>query len=433
MYRNLRALVARGRMMAREGAIPEAKPRPWSGAAVASLLLLGLVSCGGGDAPAGDHEDADHAHTEELAGEHGDEGEHEDIVLLNADQQRAAGLRIATAELSAGASLLDLPAEIRLDPDRVARVSTPISGTVSALNASEGDLVRAGQTIAVLASRELAGLKAEYMDAVAAERLSQSEADRAEALWSQDAISEAAVQTARASLARVRAEREAAETKLHAIDIDHDVLDQLDAAEDGARSRYRLAAPISGQVIERMPTLGELVGSGETADEPLFVIADASVVWADIAVYAQDLSHLTRGASVSLLDARGDEMGGGVISFISPIVDEVSRTTTARVVVENAEGRLMPGQFLTARIETGASAPVIRIPEGAVQTVEGRPSVFVPHEDGFEPQPVTVGAVARGEATILAGLAEGDAYVAEGAFTLKAELEKAAFGDDHAH
>lgn len=365
--------------------------------------------------------------------EHSGEDEHAGSVHFSEAQANAAGITVLVVKRSPIPDRLSLPAEVRFDPDRLSRVSTPIAGVVSDIRAAEGDLVRRGQTLAVISSRELADLKAEYLDAASAEALANREAAREEALWKEQATSEATVQTRRAALARAVAAREAAETKLHAIDIGHDILDGLDAVEDGARSRYSLTAPISGQVIRRTPSIGEAVGSGENAEQPLFVIADASVVWADIAVYRQDLGRIAIGTPVDILGEGDAVLASGELNFISPVIDSASRTATARAVLENPDGRLRPGQFVTARLEIGAGIDVLSVPEAAVQLVEGRPVVFVPDEEGFVPRPVAIGRSGGGWIEIASGLAEGEAYVATGAFTLKAELEKSAFGDGHAH
>jgi cobalt-zinc-cadmium efflux system membrane fusion protein len=73
------------------------------------------------------------------------------------------------------------------------------------------------------------------------------------------------------------------------------------------------------------------------------------------------------------------------------------------------------------------------VPQSAVQLVENRPSVFVPVDGGFAPRAVMVGTTAGGYVEIRTGLEEGDLFVSDGAFTLKAQLEKDAFGDGHGH
>ncbi len=401
--------------------------RLWLFTGLLAAFLL-LVACG--EEQSGGVTDAEAGAVDSHASE---EGADVGVVHLSDAAAQTVGIVVASAEAGELNVPLRLPAEIQFDPDRLARVSTPISGVVSRVMASEGDTVVRGQALAILSSRELAELKTDYIDAVSAEELAKTDAARAERLWASEAVSEAGVQTARSLSARATAARESAETKLHAIDIDHDIIDGLVDAADGTRSQYSLTTPISGQVVQRTLTLGEAVGSGEDADIALFVIADASVVWADIAVYRQDISRVSLNAPVDLVDEAGGVLAQGVVSFISPVIDETSRTVSARVIVDNQNGALRPGQFVTAIVGIVGGARVLHVPEGAVQTVEGRSAIFVPHPEGFVVRPVTLGRKAGGQVEILAGLSVGESFVTEGAFTLKAELGKSAFGDGHAH
>ena len=180
-------------------------------------------------------------------------------------------------------------------------------------------------------------------------------------------------------------------------------------------------------------TLGEAVSAGDAGAAPLFTVVDDSVVWADIAVYKQDISRIRLGAPVALKTDAGDTIAQSTVAFVLPVIDETSRTATARVIVENPQGTLRPGQFVTADLSVGASEAVIRIPDAAVQLVEDKPSVFLPMEGGYAPRAVMTGTKSGGYIEIRWGLSVGEAFVSEGAFTLKAQLEKDAFGDGHGH
>jgi len=82
----------------------------------------------------------------------------------------------------------------------------------------------------------------------------------------------------------------------------------------------------------------------------------------------------------------------------------------------------------------GAPEPVVVVPEEAVQTVEGEPAVFVPVEgeaNTFAKREVGVGKPIGGFVPILAGLKDGEKYVAKGSFILKAELGKAGAAHEH--
>jgi cobalt-zinc-cadmium efflux system membrane fusion protein len=160
---------------------------------------------------------------------------------------------------------------------------------------------------------------------------------------------------------------------------------------------------------------------------------EASVVWADIAVYKQDANEIEPEQLVTIKSSSGETLATGEIAFLLPVFDESSRTATARVIVDNPDGRLHHGQFVTAEIITQDSDAVLRVPSAALQLFEGQKSVFVPVAEGFLPRPVETGNETDGFTEIKSGLVEGEAFVIEGAFTLRAQLEKAAFGSDHDH
>ncbi|RIJ31051.1 efflux RND transporter periplasmic adaptor subunit [Henriciella algicola] len=397
-------------------------------------MLVPLSACDEGDSSsaAAVHgaEDSETGHDEHSDNEVLEpDTDHGDHIELNAEAAEAAGIQLSVAEAGAISTLLELPAEIRFDADRIARVSPQIEGLVAQLHAGEGDQVQAGSTLARLNSRELAGLKADYLNALSAEELAKARLQREENLWNQQITSEADVQSARAAFSAAHAAREAAENRLHAVGVGHGTLDRLDEASDGALAHAYVTAPIAGTVIKRGVAVGETVS---VDGEPMFIILDDSVVWADIAVYKEDLGKVDEGQRVTLRQ-HGSLLADGQISTVLPVIDETSRTATARVIVDNSSGKLKPGQFVNAEIETGERRSVIRVPSRAIVSVEDRQSVFVPTKDGFEPRSVETGASAGGYSEILSGLRAGETFVSDGAFTLKAQLEKDAFGDGHAH
>lgn len=412
--------------------------KPLLSAVISLTALSALSACSEGTptppAPSQPAADADNGHGghggHDEADGHSADTEHGDHIELSPEEADAAGIRLSEAESGTIPTVLELPAEIQVDADRIARVSPQIEGLVAQLYAGEGDQVEAGARLARLNSRELAGLKADYLNALSAEKLAQAELQREEKLWDQQITSEADLQSARAAFSAAHAAREATENRLHAVGVGHGILDRLDEAMDGALAHAYVTAPISGTVIRRGVAVGETVAVN---GEPMFVILDESVVWADIAVYKEDLGKVEKGQTVSFRQQDGAHLAEGQISTVLPVIDETSRTATARVIIDNASGKLKPGQFVSALIETGESRSDVRVPSNAVVEVEGRPSVFVPTDEGFEPRRVDIGASAGGYSQIRSGLRAGETFVSDGAFTLKAQLEKDAFGDGHAH
>jgi cobalt-zinc-cadmium efflux system membrane fusion protein len=188
---------------------------------------------------------------------------------------------------------------------------------------------------------------------------------------------------------------------------------------------YAMRTLLDGTIIERDLAVGEAVDRDKVA----FVIADLSTVWVDLAVYQKDLSELRVGQAVRLAGGPGLPDVDGTIAYITPIVDEPTRTAAARVVLANADRVWRPGLFVTARVLDPIEA-AIAVPPGAVQTVQGLPSVFVETSAGFELRPVVLGRRGRALVEVLDGLTPGERVVAVNSFLLKAELGKAEAGHE---
>ena len=382
-----------------------------------------------------DHDDHnDHAENGGDADAHSDHDESEgDVVKLTSDAAVEAGIKIANAAEGPIAQSLSLPAEIRFDADRVANVSPKVSGVIARLYASEGDQVARGDTLALINSRELASLKAAWLTAETRKALARQALTREEKLFADKITSEADLQAARAEFEAAKADSDAAENELHAAGVNHAALERIATAADGNNTNAYLSAPIAGTVVRRTVTLGETVSAGDAGADPLFTIVDDSVVWADIGVYKQDIARIRVGAPVALKTDSGEILAQSTIAFVLAIISETSRTATARVIVENPDGSLRPGQYVTADLSVGTPERVLRVPESAVQLVEDKPSVFVPVEGGYAPRAVMTGTKSGGFVEVRSGLTAGETIVTDGAFTLKAQLEKDAFGDGHGH
>ncbi len=198
---------------------------------------------------------------------------------------------------------------------------------------------------------------------------------------------------------------------------------------DESLAPYEMTTFIAGTIIEKHMTLGEPV----SREKGGFLVADLSTVWIDITVYQRDLDLIKVGGEATV-QARAKDRGiSGIVSYVTPVVDEHTRTATARVVIENPDGHWRPGMFVMADIKTHEIAAEVVVPFSAVHTMEGRDVVFVETPEGFEPRPVTIGRKSKMQMEIVSGLEPGDRYVTVGGFTLKAELSKDSLGDGHAH
>jgi cobalt-zinc-cadmium efflux system membrane fusion protein len=293
-----------------------------------------------------------------------------------------------------------------------------------------GDRVEAGELLAELESKELAETKAECLAAKERLKLAEANLDREERLRAKKISTEKEHLEARQEKAKAEIELNLAEQRLRALGVSKKDVDALDKADEDKLTCYELRAPFASVVIQKHITLGEKLSGEHTP----FVIADLSKVWVNLTVYQKDLGSIRIGHEAVISFGHGIPEARGKIDYISPMVEEATRTATARVILANTEGRIRPGLFVTSRLVLEKiSAPVV-VPRSAVLDVDGLETVFVRHGDHFEVCHVKLGRTDRTRVEILHGLNNGDTYVSSGAFALKAELGKKSFGaGGHGH
>ena len=377
-----------------------------------------------------DHEDgADRADEND----HADEDEHSESVEvhLNANQISELGIVVSAVTNGAVDGILELPAEVGFDQNHLAHVTPRVSGIVRSVAVAEGDRVEAGDVLAVLNSRPLADAKASYLSARARLDLAESSFEREERSWERQISAEQDFLDARRALEEARIEVRSAGQQLDALGVDVSTLPRMVASSDVSLTRYELAAPISGTIIERHAVLGEVLEEG--AQPPAFIVADTDSVWVDAAVYGADLGRIRAGAPVSIDPGDGGQPIESSIDFVSPQIGERTRTGRARIVIDNPGDRLRPGMFVTVFAAASDAQPTVRVPVTALQTVEGETVVFVRTSDGFEVREVRLGRRSDRYAEILSGVSLGEMIATTQSFSLKAELQKGEFDDGHAH
>ena len=164
----------------------------------------------------------------------------------------------------------------------------------------------------------------------------------------------------------------------------------------------------------------------------LFTITDVDPLWGVLDIPERSLAQVKPGQKAEIKTAAYPrEVFKGSIAFVSPEIDNVSRTIKARVAIENPAGRLKFGMFLDAAVHTGGYLRGVTLRSDAVQNGPAGPFVFVKTGgEDFAPRPVETGGEKDGLTEIIKGVSPGDKVVVEGAFLLKSEMMKSQMGED---
>ena len=342
-------------------------------------------------------------------------------VHIEAEMLRDLRLTTAGVESRPGGEAVAAQADIQVNEDRYAEVGMPVAARIRRVLASPGDRVRRGSALAELLSQDVGQARGERREAQARVEVARKALERKRRLAEERIVPRREVEEAEANLRAAEADAQAAAASISAL-----------GGGGGAGPAVVLRSPIDGVVIDRAAVTGQIAA----ADAPLFKVADLRRLWLVAHVYERDAVRVRAGATGRVIAAALPGMTfTGSITMVGSRVEPNSRTIPVRVELDNREGVLRPGMAATAWLPVTEGAPVLAVPAVSLQRIEERWCVFVPRgEDTFEIRPVGRGRDLGGEVEVLSGLSAGETVVAEGAFLLKAEAEKArGEGGHHDH
>lgn len=173
------------------------------------------------------------------------------------------------------------------------------------------------------------------------------------------------------------------------------------------------------------------VGEGNHVKEgtPLFKVANLNNVWAQLDVYEKDIKSLSIGQNIAInLNAYTDEIITGRIDYISPILNNETRTVTVRATLTNSKGKLKPGMLISGFVELRQTKKdeSINVPKSAVMWTGKRSIVYVKvsnEEPVFELREVQIGASIGSNYQVISGLNSGEEIVTNGTFTVDAAAQ----------
>ena len=342
------------------------------------------------------------------------------LVALRAGATVQNAIETAAVRRTRLAGDLHVIGNVSYGADQVAIVGPLVSGRVARLSAGIGAHVEKGQVLAEIESADVGEARGALIAATARFLAAEANLRRERELADKQISSVREREVAEAQWAGEKAAMRAAQQRLRAIGLSPQEIQAVEARDDGGRVPLR--APIAGTVIERYVTLGEAVERAKDA----FKLADLAKVWVLLDLYEKDLARVHVGQNVELrTEVWPGEVFPGRVAYVVPVIDEATRSAKVRVELANPAGKLRIGQLVTAKLIGDASRetpPVLAVPTAAVQRIEGKPTVFVKRDQGFERRAVELGMSGGDLVEVRAGLGEGDVVAAKGAFLLKSEL-----------
>jgi RND family efflux transporter MFP subunit len=358
------------------------------------------------------------------------------------DKEGEANVTVSVQAAAAqNATIQDnISADAILYPRDQAAIVPRVNAPIKKFYVERGSKVHAGQLLAELEARDLAGAvtenqggyeqaEATYNSAMQSARqdlnVSKEQLDAAqklfdsrETLYKQGAMSAKDVEDSRIALTQARDQYDLAE-KSYTLKA---AQGQLTAAKgktisaEAQLSYAKIVSPINGVVTDRPFYVGDTAPSGTA----ILTVMDLSKVVARAYVSPQQAAELHVGDAASILPGNGESEIAGKVSVVSPALDPNSTTVQVWVEAPNPDGQLKSGSTVGLRIVANTVKDALVVPAEAILTAtDGTTSVMVIGKDGHAHQtPVKIGIRDDHNVQILSGLAVGQQVVTVGAYGL---------------
>lgn len=361
---------------------------------------------------------------------HGHMKEHshqeENIIHLSPDQIKDLDIQTQVAGPGELSVSISTRGKIILHPDRLVHVLPKISGVAKEARKNLGDIVKEEEVLAVLESREIAEIKANYLAARERLILTSSLLEREKRLREKKVSAEQDYLNANSVYEEAKINMQLARQKLRAFGINEEEIQEFSKDIDPDLRIYDIRSPMNGIVIARHITKGEFIENTTT----IYEIADLSILWVEIGIYPKDLTSIQKGQWVDILLPDGKNASAKII-YLSPIIQDETITAKAVAELKNLSENWRPGSFVKVNIAAEKTTVPILITKDALQEIDGKEFIFVKVPGGFEKRQVQLGVSNDNYVEILSGLSQGEEFASSKTFLLKADLSKKEAEHEH--
>ena len=326
-------------------------------------------------------------------------------VKLTKDQQRH--IQLYTVTPVGYRQRIQAPGTVDYDNNQATAVVSPFTGPVTRIFVALGQPVAKGQALAAVASADVANAVAAYRKAAVAAANSRRVAAADRDLAAHNGISEREAAQAQTDAASAEADRVAALQALASL-----------GASPGSGLSGVIHAPVSGVVVDKQVTPGQLLQAGSSA---AFTVANLSQVWVMAQIAPSDLAFVGVGNAATINPGNGTGPFHGTVENISASVDPNTRAVVARIVAPNPGDLLKKQMFVDVSIESGRVSTGLLVPVSAVlRDDQNLPFVYLALPNGsFARRHVSLGYRDSQNYDVTSGLHSGDRIVSNGALFLQ--------------
>jgi len=335
-------------------------------------------------------------------------------ISLAADAPQWQVLELETAKAISNTWTDAVPAFVKVDDAKAARIGVPLAGRVTQVMVELGQPVAKGAPLFAVSSPDLAALQVEQSKAKVEVEAAQGVLERTKAIVDARALPEKEAVSAAQSLKQAELSYNVAQSKLASLDV-----------TSRSENEFVVHAPRAGRVVEKAVLPGQELTPG--AETSLMLIADLSTVWVLADLFESDSDGVSPGvpARVTITSLPGVVIDGKV-DMVSAVVDAERHTVPVRVILDNADGRLKPNTYAKMQFQASTPAGSVEVAASALVSDGSKQYAYVKNAAGrFVKHDVVAGAVRDGRVVVFKGIAPGETVVSKGAILLDNQIDLA--------
>ncbi len=308
-------------------------------------------------------------------------------------KKEMAPVKVDVLTIKASSEFQSLSYSGFIEPENTAAIGFSVPGVVETILAEEGQRVKQGQLLATIDATE-------YINALAIANAGLEQAEdmftRLNTLYEKGSLPAREYIDIKTKVAQAKANQ---------------------AINAKRINDSKLVAPITGIVTSRKIERGSMAAPGS----PAFAIVKTDKVYTRISVPESEVGSLRDGMETRVYIPTLRDTLSGRITIVNPQADEVSRTYTVKIKLDNAAGKILPGMITRVEVPIANAIPAMRVPATAiVRDADDITYLYVVNENSTAMKKrVTVKSVLANNQVIIDGLQWGDRVIVAGQSRLK--------------
>lgn len=393
----------------------------------AALVIFSLSSCKEEKTAESGHEEHNETASAENGGEHqeGNAGLESKKLHLSQQKFEAMELKVDSLPTKSLTGLVEANGQLEVPPQNEAAITAIIGANVTSIKVIEGDKVSKGSMLGYLSHPDLVKLQTDYTSAYNRMNFLEKEYNRQKRLYEAEVASGRKFQETESDYNSMKGMVNGLESQLQLLRLN---LDQLRNGK--VYNQVPVVSPINGYVEKVNIKVGQFVQQ----QTEMFEIVNTEHIHADLMVYEKDVSKVKEGQTVEFnIESLPESDLSAKIYSVGKTFEQNPKAVHVHAEIENREGNLFPGMYLTAKIATSKNK-VTALPEEAVITEDGEPYIFTAknvtendeEEWALSPLKVVTGQADDGwiEIKLLQPLGKGQMVVWNKAYYLISEMKK---------